>query len=585
MNTISFVGSLEKNQKEFLRYCFDFKKKIDLRVCNFCGTEIKNRHYNILISHLRNCRKAPRCVQVQVMKRKEKKEKKKKAYNHETKESDSSCGEDENNNLTHDEIDVLVALFIFQSGLPVRLISGIPFHNLIESLVPGYKLKSPTHLMNKQLRELYLMEKEKMISKAKNAMNITLVTDGYSNVMGEHVVNFILCHEEDKPMYFGSVCTKSTSQTGAAIASDILKVMDEFPNISSLVTDNTAANINAWTIVEEHHPGLIAHGCLAHLGNLLLKDIYVIETNRTRLQECRKLSKFIKSHSHMLCIFRNCQKILADEGKITKKIELTIPCETRWYSSYNCMKCVYENKLVLETTFKTCESIARITKIEKFDEFNRKINNKGFWDDICNSVKKYEAFVTFIEIMEQDNCDFSRVYNHYRNLFNHNLLNSNDLAVLERRRPQFETLPVLVAHILEPNNKFIGPNSDQLLKCIDYLTAKCNNPLEVNNYMKFCTNPNNNRGTCGVRTWWHIFGQTMFPNLFKIALQILSISTSSAAAERIWSIFKFVHSPRRSSLTNEHADMLVFLYANSAIETMPFEEEAASSYVRNSYHE
>jgi proteasome lid subunit RPN8/RPN11 len=40
--------------------------------------------------------------------------------------------------------------------------------------------------------------------------------------------------------------------------------------------------------------------------------------------------------------------------------------------------------------------------------------------------------------------------------------------------------------------------------------------------------------------WWTILGRKKFPNVYKVAKQIFKIPTSSAASERIWSVFNFV---------------------------------------------
>lgn len=67
------------------------------------------------------------------------------------------------------------------------------------------------------------------------------------------------------------------------------------------------------------------------------------------------------------------------------------------------------------------------------------------------------------------------------------------------------------------------------------------------------------------RDYWHIFGQREFPALYIVASAVNEIQPTSAASERIWSIYKFIHSRLRNRLTNEKVEKLVFLYINCAI--------------------
>ena len=50
--------------------------------------------------------------------------------------------------------------------------------------------------------------------------------------------------------------------------------------------------------------------------------------------------------------------------------------------------------------------------------------------------------------------------------------------------------------------------------------------------------------------------------LTKIALCILRIPTSSAASERNWSAFSYIHDKKRNRLTSEQVFKLVYIYSN-----------------------
>eukprot|EP00644_Phytophthora_capsici_P002673 jgi/Phyca11/105486/e_gw1.11.336.1 len=62
--------------------------------------------------------------------------------------------------------------------------------------------------------------------------------------------------------------------------------------------------------------------------------------------------------------------------------------------------------------------------------------------------------------------------------------------------------------------------------------------------------------------WRKWDGLDKYPLLSRITIRIYTIPTSSAASERSWSIFKFVHSSRRNRLSNDKVIKLAFIYSN-----------------------
>jgi hypothetical protein len=62
-------------------------------------------------------------------------------------------------------------------------------------------------------------------------------------------------------------------------------------------------------------------------------------------------------------------------------------------------------------------------------------------------------------------------------------------------------------------------------------------------------------------TWWSALKNEV-PVLSELAAKLMSIPASSAAAERNWSHFGFVHSLRRNRLTNDRVFKLVYIYSN-----------------------
>lgn len=66
------------------------------------------------------------------------------------------------------------------------------------------------------------------------------------------------------------------------------------------------------------------------------------------------------------------------------------------------------------------------------------------------------------------------------------------------------------------------------------------------------------------RMYWSQFGADAYPLLQSIAMRMFNIPTSSASAERVWSIFSFIHSKSRNRLNWDKASKLAFIYINSS---------------------
>ena len=66
----------------------------------------------------------------------------------------------------------------------------------------------------------------------------------------------------------------------------------------------------------------------------------------------------------------------------------------------------------------------------------------------------------------------------------------------------------------------------------------------------------------GIETWWLLIGKGRYSTLAGLALRLIAIPSSSAAAERIWSCFSHLNSYKRNRLLPDTLDKLVKLYCS-----------------------
>ncbi|XP_070669060.1 uncharacterized protein [Malus domestica] len=65
-------------------------------------------------------------------------------------------------------------------------------------------------------------------------------------------------------------------------------------------------------------------------------------------------------------------------------------------------------------------------------------------------------------------------------------------------------------------------------------------------------------------TWWSTYGNGV-PNLQRIAIKILSLTTSSSGCERNWSTFEGIHTKKRNRLDTTRLNNLVYVQFNARI--------------------
>lgn len=130
---------------------------------------------------------------------------------------------------------------------------------------------------------------------------MTLTSDSWTNLRGDHIVTFVLKAPDQKPMFYKAINTTGIPQTGAAVADAISRVTDEVgaDKIVSIITDNANVMQSAWKALKEKYPTMFAYGCAAHGVDLLVKDIVNLPRNTETIKDAAKIVQFINSH-HMV---------------------------------------------------------------------------------------------------------------------------------------------------------------------------------------------------------------------------------------------------------------------------------------------
>ncbi|KAE9329500.1 hypothetical protein PF001_g886 [Phytophthora fragariae] len=117
----------------------------------------------------------------------------------------------------------------------------------LQMLHPGVDIPFAHQLSTTLLNMCYRDFKVKMVHKI-TGKKCTLYTDGWTDVNGKSVINYVLeC--EGETYFLESVYTGSTSHDTLFLAADVKKVIKsaKFSTIVAVVTDNTAASQLMWS--------------------------------------------------------------------------------------------------------------------------------------------------------------------------------------------------------------------------------------------------------------------------------------------------------------------------------------------------
>jgi len=486
-----------------------------------------------------------------------------------------------------EELDDLVCAFFYRTAIPFHVVESYSFQNLVAKLRPSYK----NHLPNRKALSGRLLDsfynKYRTIAKdmIEKSLYYCITTDGWSNLRNEHLVNFTIHIPQKKPLFWKSLDTSGVEQTGENIADEIIKVANELgvKKLVAVVTDNTSNMKKSWKIIEEIYPKVFANGCGAHVMNLLIKDICELEIVSNLLQKSLSVVKFIRNNQSVLHEFNTVRHGL----KIG--CSLIIPVCTRWYSQYNFLKNLYQNKSTITLLMSDDSNALKKMKKQKLDSIIQILQQIDLWKqvkEVCE-ILKYPS--NLIGKLENDSTTLDEVYSAFSSLKSYyelcnclNLVGKNTLLnIVENRWKFIHTQSLDFSYVLKPGNSYgNGIINGNLLQTINQLKEFIKRFFETEDEVKQCCKELNDYlsqfgfmqideqreyNEMSPLCYWSIYGRAKFPLLFKVALPLYCIPTSSAASERVWKVFSFVHSNRRNRLQNEKVEKLAFVYANSAL--------------------
>src|SRR5437764_3809870 len=103
------------------------------------------------------------------------------------------------------DADKKLARFFYSTGIPFTVVKNPYWLEFIKTIQPAYISPNRRNLANNLLDAEYQVEQQDLNTMLKQASNITLASDGWSNIRRESVLNFVLCLP--KPVFYDAKYT------------------------------------------------------------------------------------------------------------------------------------------------------------------------------------------------------------------------------------------------------------------------------------------------------------------------------------------------------------------------------------------
>lgn len=468
-----------------------------------------------------------------------------------------------------------VGSFFFRTGISLRLVESRCFKDMFDPEIADALPNSKT-LSGRLLDQQYENSSKRLNEILEESENLTLVSDGWTNNRGDHIVNFCIKSPGHKTFFHSSINTSGSSQNAVEVANCIINVIERIgpKKFSSVITDNAPVMKAAWKLIEIKFPHILCYGCAAHGMDLLIKDLLSLPGNASTLKDAEKIIKFITNHHIVKAKYEEKRKL----AKVPHT--LSMPVATRWFSRFTSLNDLHSSKYVLIKLVDEDEGIlSNINpKLTSAAVINL-IKSGLFWDKLSNLVKLIEYPANAIGKLEADDAPLSLVYHYFSDIYKHF---ANDSVIQEKVKSRYQFLAndcIRLAYMLTPKSAAEGTYFDNdRIEIMSYFEefALRKDPdstdqakEEMIKYVtKMSTLSQKHKDLIfkmSAKQYWSSFGRHDFPALYKMINPLLEMHSSSAAAERTWSTFKFIHSRLRNRLTNERVEKLVFVFINCTL--------------------
>ncbi|KAL5793401.1 hypothetical protein ACOSP7_001995 [Xanthoceras sorbifolium] len=455
---------------------------------------------------------------------------------------------------------------------------------------PGYKPPSQYQLREPLLREE--VQRTKDVLKKQEAEWVlngcSIMTDAWSDRKRRSLMN--LCVNcKIGTTFLSSKESSEEAHTGEHIFQYVDGCIKQVgpKNVIQVVTDNATNNMAAAKLLKVKRPHIFWTSCATHSINLMLESIGKIQKFKKTIDQAKTFTIFIYAHHKTLSLMRS----------FTKKRDIVRPGVTRFASSFLTLQSLMEKKVQLRSMFSSelWEQCKWATSTKGKAAFAT-VMSMSFWNGVTICLKVFAPLVKVLRLVDGDRkpamgfvygelvqakeeikVALNNVERNYRPILN---------IIDAKIKGRLDSSLHLAAYFLNPYYYFkdvtIQYDDDVNNAIFDCVEAFCGNNFELQNHIvnvetvkyrekegsfnksfveKGCERNNESYNPA---TWWATYGGRI-PNLQRMAIRILSLTTSSSGCERNWSTFEGIHTKKRNRLDVSRLNNPVYVQFNAKL--------------------
>jgi hypothetical protein len=246
-------------------------------------------------------------------------------------------------------------------------------------------------LLRDCVKETKLLRKQHEV--AWKEYGCTLMSDGWSDRRGRHLINFLV--NSPAGTYFLESVDASAECQDARMIADLLeqRIVDVgINNVVQVVTDNGANYKAAGRILMERIPTLYWSPCACHCLDLMLEDVGKLNAFRKPIARGRRVTNFIYRHGRILSLMRK-----ATGGDLVR------PAATRFATSFLALKSLVKHKAALRQLFTSHAWMAnKLAKTQAGLNVQEIILSTEWWGAVEDCLRASAPLIRVLRIADGD---------------------------------------------------------------------------------------------------------------------------------------------------------------------------------------
>ena len=106
------------------------------------------------------------------------------------------------NSLIKDNLDTAIAKFFYRTAIPFNVADCKEWNDAWSIARPANKIPSSKVIRTTLLTKEYMKMKRNVQQIIQEASSVSIISDGWSNIRNEHLVNFLLLIPNHKPLFY-----------------------------------------------------------------------------------------------------------------------------------------------------------------------------------------------------------------------------------------------------------------------------------------------------------------------------------------------------------------------------------------------